>query len=339
MRNNEQLRRAALAAHPASVAAQAWRAPESAFWCGAIGAGAGIMVELAVHLDVLSNSIVQLPESTATSRPAVINYLSMVKQLAAAWSTETRPQLTAAIEALAHVGTSVGQSFTREALANRSADGGRAAARVLDALLRRLAAPGTALATLGGHFENQLAGMACATHDLQTDIVMVSERLQSDHVHAFLLSQQVNALQSKIDDASMRQDAYWLQGPHSEQIRHEIALHSRAFEGVRRQLDHLHAEQAATRAEAHYLQNLMPSLTGYLGALDRIGAAIRATRAGTDTLLAELKEVKRMLAEQGPASIDVDAQLRAALPRWRELAADAARLGPARPATARRRRA
>lgn len=338
MRNTEQLPRAAQAARSDGFPGAGPRGADGAFWCGAIGAGAGIMVELAVHLDVLSHGIGRLPESSAPSRPAVANYLAMVKQLAAGWSTETRPRLTAAIEALAHVGTSLGQSFTLEALANRGVDGGRAAARVLDALLRRLAAPRAALAALGAQFEDQLAGMACATRDLQSDIVMVSERLQSDHVHAFLLSQQANALQSKIDDASMRQDAYWLQGPHSEQIRQEIALHSRALEGVRRQLDHLHAEQGTTRADAHYLQNLMPSLTAYLGALDRIGAAIRAARTGTETVLAQLKELKRTLAGPAPAGWDADLQLRAALPRWRELAADAARLAPSRPHPAPRTR-
>jgi hypothetical protein len=170
--------------------------------------------------------------------------------------------------------------------------------------------------------------MAGATGDLQTDTQLVSERLQSDHVHAFLLSQHASSLQSKLDDATVRQDAYWLQGPHAEQIRLEIAMHSAALEGVRRQLDHLHAEQAATRAEAHYLQKLMPSLAGYLGALDRIAGAIHASHAGSGALLAELQELKRLLAEEPEAAGDVEAQLVAALPQWRTLAASAARLRP-----------
>ena len=106
-------------------------------------------------------------------------------------------------------------------------------------------------------------------------------------------------------------------------------MHSAALEGVRRQLDYLHAEQAATRSEAHYLQKLMPSLSGYLGALDRIGGAIRVTGAGSTALLAELRELKRTLAAQPQAASDAEAQLRAALPQWRNLATCTSRLRPA----------
>ena len=303
--------------------------PDGAFWCGAIGAGAAIMVDLTVHIDVLSHSISQLPGNTAASRPAVANYLAMVKALAAAWSTRTRPALSEALDALAHVGVSLGQPFTLEAIANCRIDGSRAAAKVVDGTLRRLAVPAKALAALAHDFDALLASMACATGDLQADTQLVSERLQSDHVHAFLLSQHASSLQSKLDDATVRQDAYWLQGPHAEQIRQEIAMHSAALEGVRRQLDYLHTEQAVTRAEAHYLQKLMPSLAGYLGALERIAGAIRATGAGSSALLAELRELKRLLAEEPHAASDAEAQLRAALPQWRNLVTGTARLRPA----------
>lgn len=302
--------------------------PDGAFWSGAIGAGAALMVELAGHLDVLSHSIVQLPDRPPASRPAVASYLAMVKTLAAAWHARTRPALVEALEALTHVGASLAQPLALEALAGAEADQGRSAARVLAALQRRLGAPASALSTLGADFDALLSSMARATADLQSDTLLVSERLQSDHVHAFLLSQQGNALQSKLDDANMRQDAYWLQGPHSEQIRQEIALHSSALEGVRRQLDHLYAEQAATRAEAHYLQILMPSLSGYLGAFDRMAGGIRAALAGTGAMLGELQDLQPALAGDPQAYPHAQAQLRAALPQWRALAACTARLRP-----------
>lgn len=302
--------------------------PDGAFWSGAIGAGAGIMVELTAHLDVLSRNIVQLPDRPAGSRPAVASYLAMVKTLAAAWSARTRPALLEAIEALTHVGASLTQPFTLAALAGGTADQGQAAARMVEALQRRLAAPATALSHLGADFDALLASMARATHDLHADTLQLSERLQSDHVHAFLLSQQASALQSKLDDANMRQDAYWLQGPHSEQIRQELALHGSALEGVKRQLDHLHAEQAATRCEAHYLQKLMPSLSGYLGAQERMAAGIHAALAGTGAMLGQLQQLQMALAGDASALAGAEASLRIALPQWRSLAAGAARLRP-----------
>ncbi len=327
--NTHQQPRAGAAMRPAGLPFPGQSGPDGAFWSGAIGAGASIMVELASHIDVLSQNIGKLPDCTALSRPAVTHYLLTLKAIAAAWHARTRPALLASLEALTHVGTSLGQAFTQEALAYPSADGGKAAARVLGTLGRRLTAPAVSLASLAAEFDDLLEGMASATRELQADTLLVSERLRSDHVHAFLLSQQASTLQSKLDDATMRQDAYWLQGPHSEQIRQEIALHKSALEGVRRQLDHLHAEQATTRSEAHYLQNLMPSLSGYLGALDRMAGGVRATQAGTTALLAELGELQRLLAEAPAGAINCADQLRAAVPQWRQLAAVTARLRPA----------
>ncbi len=329
MNNNmHQQARAGAATRPPGFPFPGQGGPDGAFWSGAIGAGASIMVELASHIDVLSHNIGKLPDCSALSRPAVTNYLKMVRSVAAAWGARTRPALLASLEALTHVGSSLGQAFTLEALSHPDADGGKAAARVLTALGRRLTAPAVALAALAAEFDDLLQGMARATRELQSDTLLVSERLRSDHVHAFLLSQQVSTLQSKLDDATMRQDAYWLQGPHSEQIRQEIALHKSAREGVRRQLDHLHAEQAATRSEAHYLQNLMPSLSGYLGALDRMAGGVHATQAGTAALQSALGELQRLLAEAPTGAVDCADQLRAALPQWRQLTALTARLRP-----------
>jgi hypothetical protein len=302
--------------------------PDGAFWCGAIGAGAGIMVELAEHLDALSHSILQLPERTHGTRPAVRNYLSAVKSLARAWTERTRPALLDALGALAHAGTSLSHAYVLEAFANPGADGGKGATRVVCALRRRLALPASALHALAASYDALLDPMACVTSELEADTQLVSQRLQSDHVHAFLLSQQASALQSKLDDANLRQDAYWLQGPHCEHIRQEIALHSSALEGVRRQLDHLHAEQAALRAEGHILQKLMPSLALYLGAIERVSGALRATLSGTGAVLAELDELERTFPQGAHVAASAAADLRAALPQWRALAATAERLRP-----------
>jgi hypothetical protein len=327
MRNNTAQPQGPATGRPQGLPFPGQEGPDGAFWSGAIGAGAGLMVELAAHLDLLSHSIAQLPERMPAARPAVANYLAMVKALAVAWETRARPALVAALGALAQAGAGLAQPLTLAALAQYDTDPARAM-RLVAGLRRRLATPFTALGALGAEFDELLTDMAGATRALQSDTLLVSERLRSDHVHAFLLSQQASTLQSKLDDANLRQDAYWLQGPHSEQIRQEIALHGSALEGVRRQIDHLHAEQAATRAEAHYLQKLMPSLAGYLGGLDRMASAVRATVAGTGAVLAELDELARMLAEDAPAARSAQDQLRAALPQWRALAASAARLRP-----------
>lgn len=302
-------------------------APDSAFWCGTIGAGVAVIADLASHIDLLSHSIGQLPVRAAITRPVVGQYLSMVKTLAAAWGVRNRPQLVAGLEALVHVGESFAQVHTLEALARRRSDGGRSAIRAVDALRRRLAAPISALAALNCDFGSYLSQMARASGELECDTGLVTERVQSDQVHAFMLSQQASALQCKLDDANVRQHAYWLLGPHAEQVRQEISLHTSALEGVRRQLDHLRAEQAATRAEADYLQSLLPSLTTYLATVERMGAAIQATLAGARTLLSELAELERLLGGGGAA--DAEAQLQAALPYWQAVAAAAARLRPA----------
>ncbi|WP_426101208.1 hypothetical protein [Massilia sp. TSP1-1-2] len=316
------------AARPRGLPFEGQPSPDGAFWCGAIGAGACIMVELAFHVDLLSRAIVRLPETSAVARPAVTRYLATVKTLASNWSRHTRPALLEAVEALTHVGASLARPFTMEALANRRVDGGQAATRVVQALLRRMGAPAASLQMLAADLDEQLGNMAGATRELESDTLLLSERLQADHVHTFLLSQQASTLQSKLDDATMRQDAYWLQGPHAEQIRQEIALHRSALEGVRRQLDYLQAEQASNRGEAHYLQNLMPSLSGYLNALERMAGGIRAAQAGAASMLYELHELKRVLAEEPNGVGPVEAQLRTALTQWRALAASADRLRP-----------
>lgn len=302
-------------------------APDSAFWCAAIGAGAAVIADLAPHIDVLSQRIGQLPVRAAITRPVVGQYLSMVKTLAAAWGARSRPALVAAMDALVHVGDSVAQPGPQEALARRRSDGGRSAIRALDALRRRLAAPANAFGALDTDFGSYLAQMARASSELECDTGLVTQRVQADHVHAFLLSQQANALQSKLDDANLRQHAYWLLGPHAEHLRQEISLHTSALEGVRRQLDHLRADQAATRAEADYLQSLLPSLSTYLAAVDRMGTAIHATLGGTQALLLELGELERILTI-GAGAGDADQLLRGALPYWKALAASAARLRP-----------
>ena len=281
--------------------------PDGPFWCAAIGSGVTAVLELTAPIDALARCAAQLPVRPSLTRPVVGQYLSMVKTLAAAWTLHSRPALLSSMAALVHFGASVGQSFTFEAIAGCRVDQGRAAQRVVDALQRRLAAPLAAFEALGADFSSYLAQMARVSGELDADTRLVTQRLQADQVHVFLLSQQASALQAKLDDTG-------------------LPTHGCALEGLRRQLDQLRTEHAATRAEADYLQSLMPTLSPYLAAVDRMGGAIAAIAGGTEALAARLATLKLALATTPCAAAAL--QLDTALPHWQDVAAAAARLAP-----------
>ena len=288
----------------ATVLPPAARCAANPFWHAGIGNGAAVIAELASHVDTLSQRIAQLQPRMASARPAVGHYLDMVRTLAAAWCGRSRPALAVALEAMRLVGESMASPALQVAL-----DGGQAGA--LDALMRRLAPPVLALDAVDTGFRSHLAQMAGASCDLETDTVLVTQRLQADQVHAFILSQQANAMQAKLDDARLKQRASWLLGPRAEQIRKEVALHRTALDGMRRQLDHLRADQAALMAEAARLQELLPILSTYLDAADRMGAAIHALLAGAREVQAALGQLN-----SGAGMAQAGGPLRAALPSW-----------------------
>lgn len=296
--------------HPPAAAAAAPADGANPFWDAAIGGGAAAIAALGSHVDTLSQHISRLQPQLVTARPAVSHYLDMVRALATAWRGRSRPALAAALEAMRYVGEGMASPALEAGLEGSRAD----LARALDTLERRLAPPVLALDALDADLRGALARMATATCELDTDTVLVTQRLQAGQVHAFVLSQQANAMQAKLDGARAQQRAAWLLGPRAGQIRKEVALHSSALDGVRRQLDHLRAEQAALTAEAASLQELLPVLSSYLDATDRMGTAIHALLAGARGVQAALGELRRGagLAQAGP-------QLRAALPCWSAL--------------------
>lgn len=307
-----------LQTQPTHAAARQPGTADNPFWCPPIGSGCVAIAALAGHIDVLSQRIAELPVRAAVTRPVVGQYLSMIRTLAACWQARARPALAGALDALALVGASLGQAHAQHALRQPRKDG----VRMADAVLRRLTAPAASLATLDADLGSYLAQMARASGELEHDTALVTERVQSDAVHAFLLSQQASALQSRLDDAKVRQRATWLLGPHAQHVREEITLHGSALEGVRRQLAQLQSEQAATRAEADYLQGLLPSLSTYLAAIERMGAAIAAAHAGTATLRAAMQALGPALA----AGQACETQLADALPHWADVARAAATL-------------
>lgn len=300
------------------VPPQAIGAPnDGSFWCAAIGSGLTVVVELALHLDIMSASIAHLPQRTALTRPAVGHYLDAVKTLADNWRARLRPALATTADALASAGACITGQALRKSGTPR-ARSAKPAGALVPVVSRRLDSAIVLLDAMSSELNQALELITRASRELDSDTVQLTQRMQADQVHALMLSQQASTLQSKLDDATMRQHAYWLLGPHAEQIRQEIAMHSSAREGVRRQLDHLRAEQTAAQAEARYLQHLLPSLSTYLAALDRLGAALRAILGGSRALLGSWREQA--------ATDDLSAQLLAAAPHWQALALTAERL-------------
>ncbi len=319
------------AGRPAVRAALTRFASGGPFWNAGIGLGSSVILALAPEIDTLAERIARLPPRAASTRPMVGQYLIMVKTLSAAWSSHSRPALLRAMAALKHFGDNcAAQDAPLLATALLNMFNGRpdagSAARLIDGLVRRLAAPADALAAIEGDFNSYLAQMASASADLETDTVLITQRLQGDHVEAFVLAQRVNMLQGKLNDARARRHAHWLQGPQDEPIRLEIVEHSAELSAVSRQLDHMRAAQAATMSEAAYLQSLLPSLSSFLAAVDRIGAGIRTASSATLTLQGDLAELRSALLAGPAKSAEAHTQLQAALPNWRRLAGAIARL-------------
>lgn len=312
----------------ADRAAHGAGASPNPFWRVAIGSGSASMAASASDIDLLAQGIHQLPLHAAVTRPVVGQYLCMLRTLAAGWQSHTRPALAGALDALAFVGASMAEPQAHESLLHQADDGARRAGQLVDALARRLAAPIAALTRLDADFGSYLGQMARASAELESDTALVNARVQSDFVQSFLLSQHANALRYRLDDARARQQVDRVPGAQAEWIRQNMCEQENAHESVCRQLELLTIEQASTRAEADYLQSLLPSLSAYLPAVEQLGAALRATLDGASALGAALAMLQQALA-QGPVE-DAAAHLQAALPDWQRVTASAARLHPGR---------
>ena len=311
-----------------------WQAPDGVFWSHGACLGASVILSTINDVDTLAQQIGQLPARSASLRPMAGQYLFMVKTLAAAWAGHSRPALLAACAALRHYGDSVGGrdapalAGALQLAAGGRADGLASAARLVDGLVRRLAAPLACFADLQRDVASYLAQMAGASADLETDTVLVTQRLQADHVHAFILAQHIHTLRGKLQDARARREGCWLLGAEAGLARRDIATHGAALEQVCRQLDQLRSSQAEATAEAAWLQHLLPAVARFRGALERMGAGLQGTLDGVRALQAKLLALQDQLAGGAPAGAGAHAQLQAALPGWRALAARLAQLEP-----------
>ena len=302
---------------------------DSPFWSAALGVGVNVIVSQIGDVDALSRRIGTLPPRSDPRRALVGAYLGMMQLLAAAWLQRTRPALLVALRSI-HAYTE--QLLTHEAplLSDALAPAGLArdeAARLVNTLITRLDLAVHALESIDRDFGGYLTHMAGASGELETDTVLVTQRLQADHVHASILARQVSTIQDRLDQARLRQHGHWPLGPQAEQLRREVAAQSAALDCTRRQVEQIRAEQVATLAEATFLQQLLPTLSSYLAGVDRMGAGIRATLSGTQALQAQLGELTEAMQGDGASVLLAQGQLAAALPHWRNLAARLNELG------------
>ena len=299
---------------------------EGLFWSPLLGIGSNAIVNVGAELDALARAIAALPPRPEGARAVVGHYMGMVRTLAAAWSGHSRPTLLMAMRALKHFSDTFVDTEAKalsHCLLNMASGrgGAREAQRLIDGLIRRLAAPERTLDSVNDDVGSYLAQMAGASFDLESDTVLVTQRMQADHVHRFLLSRQLHTVAGQLAEARAQRGAYWLLPSQAGSLRKQIAVHSRTLDCVRRQLDCLHASDAATVAEAAWLQAVLPSLSLYLCAVDRIGAGIYAALVGTRSLQAGLVELKMALPGGALNPTLLLSQLAAALPAWREMSA------------------
>ena len=308
-------------------ASEARARADSAFWAGAIGVGVNVILAQIADADTLSANIMALPPRKAGHRAVVGQYLGVVQLLATAWPSRSKPALLLALAAL--------QSFAERltdheglqlcgAFAGMNAGGSHSAsdaARLIGQVAARLDFPIRAFDAINSDFGSYLGQMAAASSDLEVDTVLVTQRLQADHVHASVLTQQIEAVQARLQETRQRQQHHWPLGQHADLMRQDAAAHNAALDSARRQLEQLRADQAALLAEAAHLQMLLPTLSAYLAGIDRMAAGINAALAGALALQVQLSELNDTVLSAPGSAASAATQLANALPHWRAVSA------------------
>lgn len=300
---------------------------ESAFWTGAVGVGVNVILAQIDDVDELSANIQALPPRKAGHRAVVGQYLGIVQLLATAWPSRSKPALLLALSALQtfaerlteHEGPQLCGAFA--GMAAGGAHSVNDAARLIANVGARLDFPIRALDAINSDFGSYLGQMAAASSDLEVDTVLVTQRLQADHVHASVLSQQIDAVQERLLDTRQRQQHRWPLGQHADLMRQDAAAHSAALDSARRQLEQIRADQASLLSEAAHLQMLLPTLSAYLAGIDRMAAGINAALAGALALQVQLSELNEAMLGAPGSGASAAAQLSNALPNWRALCA------------------
>lgn len=310
----------------------------SAFRHGGIGDGADAVAAVIELLDSLSAGIAQLPSPGPDSAPLVGRHIDAVRLMSHAWPDRLRPGVLASMAALKHFGEQFVEleaprlqaAFERM---RRQEAGVRSQAAAL------VAAVGARLDVLAGGFDavalgvgDYLSAMARASLDLETDTGAVSARLKAGQSRAEALACLASRLRLRLDARPGRR---WPSGVLSRLPGMARRSPSARLVTLAHELDQVRSTQAGAMKDAASLQSLLPALSSYLTAIDRLGAGVAAALAGTSTLQAQLADLHDALLASPASGAIASAQLRAALADWRTIARRIGRLPPLgqRPAT------
>jgi hypothetical protein len=290
-------------------------AGDNAFWPPAVGTGVQVIVTQVGELDTLAERIASLPARSGGERIVVGQYLAMLRMLAAGWPTRSRHAVLQVLSALGTFSerlTVCDGPLLTMALGHVIDGGGHGAAdcaRLLGALQARLDAPIRALEAVNSDCGSYLAQMAAASCELETDTMLVTQRLQADHVHASLLARRIDSAQAQLDRIRMSK------GGEAGCEKQRAML-----DGGRGQLDAVRAAQAALLNEAASLHVLLPALSAYLAGVDRLGSGIHAALFGAHALQSALGELRHGLQDEPRRAGAARSQLERALPEWHRLA-------------------
>ncbi|HYG30539.1 MAG TPA: hypothetical protein VD887_10030 [Allosphingosinicella sp.] len=272
-------------------------------------------------LDALAQRIGGLPDVANSPIPGVSQHVANAKALANSWLVDCRNHVVGALQGLADFGngfiSSSAPLLRQDFLTAATDPSAMAMARVrLASLVSDLAQRSGIWAGAVASVEAYLSQMTASVSQLQTDASLAAQRLGADTVHAVLLQQQANDLQSQLDDARSRQRYYWLLGPLGYLIASEIDSLASNLSGVQSQLDSVQADLAQTSAEGTVLQSLVPAMTSYVAAVSAMAASVNGLTAATQALQSQLAQVSTALETSPNIAVFANAQLDASIQDW-----------------------
>ena len=318
--------------------AQAQRAPAlktvSAFRDGGVTQGADAVAAVIALLDSLAAGIAQLRSPGPDSAPLVGRHVDAVRALAADWPEQQRPAVLASLAALKQFGEEFVEieaprlqvAFGR--MRRNDADELSQAATLVLGLRARLAALGQSFDSVALAVGDYLSLMARASLDLETDTGDVARRLQSGQSRAEALACLASRLRLRLDEAPARSARTWLPPMLATLFDQARRTPTAKLVAVAHELDRVRSAQAGTMQDAASLQGLLPALSSYLNAIDRLGAGVAAVLAGSANLQAQLADLHTALLAHPSSGAMASAQLRAALADWRSIARRIGRLPP-----------
>ena len=303
----------------------------SAFRDGGIGEGADAVAAVIALLDSLAAGIAQQRSPGPDCAPLIGRHVDAVRALARDWPDRLRPGVLASMASLKHFGE---QFVEREAPQLQTAFGrmrrqdlderSQAAGLVLH-VSGRLAVLAQGFDSVALAVSDYLSTMARASLELETDTAEVARRLQSGQSRAQALACLASRLRLELPPRAPRT---WLPAVLATLLDHARRTPTARLVGVAHELDRVRSAQAGTMQDAASLQSLLPALSSYLNAIDRLGAGVSAVLAGSATLQAQLAELHGALLANPASGAIASAQLRAALADWRSIARRIGRLPP-----------